>query len=247
VAEEERERQEAEAAERERVAEEIRKLEEEERQRWEAEHCAEPVHQVQAPESPMWVDDGSGDDRDAEEEMKKKGKGKEKDGWEIIGGSGRCKVCQKEETACKINLGEIEKWRKSTEKGKVYKKAPPATSCQRCMEVRQKPCILPATEECQRKMEKPGKPLANEAVSSAFRQFGREEAFGGRGLRASAQEETEEGGRKNVDGRGILDGGCRYAGVDCSRYRPLRQGSRVAELPAAATGGGTRGERDCVR
>jgi len=39
----------------------------------------------------------------------------------------------------------------------VYKKAPAATSCQRCMEVRRKPCILPATEECRRKMEKSGK------------------------------------------------------------------------------------------
>jgi len=126
VAEEEREWQEAEAAERERVAEEIRKLEEEEHQRREAEHRTEAVRQVQAPESLMRVNDGSGDDRDAEEEAEKKGKEEEKDGWEIVGGSGRCKACQKEETACKINLGEIEKWWKSTEKGKVYKKAPPA-------------------------------------------------------------------------------------------------------------------------
>ena len=136
AAEEEREKQEAEAAERERVAEEVWRLEEEERQRRDAEHCVEVVHQVQAPESPMRVDDGLGDDGDAEEETEKKGKGKEKNGWEIVRGSGRCKACRKEETACKINLGEIEKWQKSTEKGKVYKKAPPATSCQRCMEVR---------------------------------------------------------------------------------------------------------------
>jgi len=158
VAEEERERQEAKVAEQERVAEEIQKLEEEERQRREAEHRAEVVRQVQAPESLMRVDDGSGDDGDVEEEVEKKGKGKEKDRWEIVRGSGRCKACRKEETACKINLGEIEKWRKSTEKGKVYKKAPPATSCQRCMEVRRKPCILLATEECRWKMEKSGKP-----------------------------------------------------------------------------------------
>jgi len=148
------------------VVEEIRKLEEEERQRREAEHCAEAVRQVQAPESPMRVNDGSGDNGDAEEEMEKKGKGKEKDGWEIVGGSGRCKVCRKEETACKINLGEIEKWQKSTEKGKVYKKALPATS-QRCMEVRRKPCILLATEECRRKMEKPGKSMKLTVAPSA--------------------------------------------------------------------------------
>ena len=140
-----------------RVAEENWKLEEKEHQRWEAEHCAEAVHQVQAPESPMQIDDESGDDRDAEEEMEKKGKGKEKNGWEIVRGSGRCNACQEEETACKIYLVEIERWWKSTEKGKVYKKAPPSTSCQRCMEVRQKPCILPAVAECQWKMEKPGK------------------------------------------------------------------------------------------
>ena len=95
----------------------------------------------------MWVDDGSGDDGDAEEETeKKKGKEKEKEksGWEIVGGSGRCNACRKEETPCKINLVEIEKWRKNTEKGKVYKKALPTTSCQRCMEMRRKPCILPS-------------------------------------------------------------------------------------------------------
>jgi len=150
VAEEERERQEAKAVERERVAEEIQKLEEEECQRQEAEHRTEAVCQVQAPESLMQVDDRSGDDRDVKEETEKKEKGKEKEKsrWEIVGGSGRCNACQKEEIACKINLGEIEKWQKSTKKGKVYKKAPPATSCQRCMEVRWKPCILPATEEC---------------------------------------------------------------------------------------------------
>jgi len=157
--EEERERQEAEAAERERVAEEIRKLEEEEHQRREVEHHAEAVRQVQAPESPMRVDDGLGDNRDAEEETetkKGKGKGKEmgkgaekdKNGWMIVGGSRRCNACQKEDTECKINLVEIEKWRKSTENRKVYKKAPPATSCQRCMETRRKPCILPAMAEC---------------------------------------------------------------------------------------------------
>jgi len=38
----------------------------------------EVVRQVQAPESPMWVDDGSGDGGDAEEDTEmKKGKGKE--------------------------------------------------------------------------------------------------------------------------------------------------------------------------
>ena len=149
--EEERERQEAKAAERERVAEEVRRQEEEERLRREAEHRAEAVRQVQAPASPMRVDngseDGSGDDKEAEEEPEKK-KEKEKNGWMIVGGSGRCLACQKEDTECRINLVEIEKWRKNTEKGKVYKKAPPATSCQRCMETRRKPCILPATEEC---------------------------------------------------------------------------------------------------
>ena len=55
---------------------------------------------------------------------------------------------------------------------------------------------------------------ADEAVGSAFRQFGREEAFGGRGSRASAQEETEEGGKETVDGGGVSDGGRGNAGRD---------------------------------
>jgi len=220
AAEEERERQEAKAAERERAAEEVRRLEEEEHLRREAEHRAEAVRQVQAPASPMRVDngsgDGSGDDEDAEEETeKKKGKGKEtekekeneKNGWMIVGGSGRCLACRKDDTECRINLVEIEKWQKNTEKGRAYKKAPPTTSCQRCMEIRRKPCILPATEDGET-----GE--ADEAVGSSFCQFGREEAFGGCGSRASAQEETEEGGKEIVDGGGVLDGGCGYAGRD---------------------------------
>jgi len=90
---------------------------------------------------------------------------------------------------------------------------------------------------------------ADKDVSSAFRQFGQEEAFGGHGSRVSTQEETEEGGRKNVDGRGISDGDCGYAGGDGGGYHTLHQGSGVAELPAAATGGSTRGEWewDCIR
>ena len=180
AAEEERERQEAEAAERERAVEEVRRLEEEECLRREAEHRAEAVRQVQAPASPMRVDngsgDGSGDDEESEEETEKnKGKGKEsekgaekeKNGWMIVGGSGRCLACRKDDTECRINLVEIEKWQKNTEKGRAYKKAPPATSCQRCMEIRRKPCILPATEECRRKMGKPGKPTKPSVAPSA--------------------------------------------------------------------------------
>ena len=110
--EEEREWQEAEAVEWERAVEEVRGLEEE-RQKREAEHPVEAVRQGQAPASSMWVDnglgDGSGDDEDVEEETeKKKGKGKEtekgtekeKNGWMIIGGSGRCLACRKEDTEC---------------------------------------------------------------------------------------------------------------------------------------------------
>jgi len=179
--EEERERQEAEAAEQERAAEEVRRLEEEERLRQEAEHRAEAVRQVQAPASPMQVDNGSGDrlgdDEDAEEETEKKkgkvketekGKENEKNGWMIVGGSGRCLVCQKEDTECRINLVVIKKWWKNTEKGRAYKRAPPGTSCQRCMEIRWKPCILLATEECRQKMGKPGKPMMMPTVRCAW-------------------------------------------------------------------------------
>ena len=120
--------------------------------------------------------DGSGDNEESEEETEKnKGKGKEsekgaekeKNGWMIVGGSGRCLACRKDDTECRINLVEIEKWQKNTEKGRAYKKAPPATSCQRCMEIRRKPCILPATEECRRKMGKPGKPTKPSVAPSA--------------------------------------------------------------------------------
>ena len=232
AAEEEQERQEAEAAERERVAEEIRKLEEEEHQRWEAEHRAEAVRQVQAPESPMRVDDGSGDDGDAEEEAEKKGKEKEKekDGWEIVGGSGRCKACRKEETACKINLGEIEKWRKSTEKGKVYKKAPAATSCQRCMEVRRKPCILPATEECRQKMGKLGKPMKPLVAPSA--------SLGGkRPLEDAGQGLPPKKKQKKAEGKLLTEGEFRMEVVDTldGIERRLRQQWVEAARLAKAT------------
>ena len=78
MAEEEWERQKAEAVEQERGAEETQKLEEEEHQRLEVEHHMEAACQVQASESLMQVDNGLGDNRDVEEETEKKGKGKEK-------------------------------------------------------------------------------------------------------------------------------------------------------------------------
>jgi len=147
-------------------------------------------HQVQAPESPMWVNDGLGDDGDAEEEMEKKGK--EKNRWEIIGGSGRCKACWKEETACKINLGEIEKWQKSTEKGKVYKKALPA-ACHLLSEVHGGEAEALHSSGHGRMSTEDGKTReANEAIGSTFCQFGQEEAFGGHRSRASAQEKQKK-------------------------------------------------------
>jgi hypothetical protein len=47
---------------------------------------------------------------------------------------------------CRINLGEIEKWRKDVEAGKQFARHPMDTNCMRCTE-KQKACALPATEK----------------------------------------------------------------------------------------------------
>ena len=78
------------------------------------------------------------------------------------------------------------------EKGKVYKKALPATSCQRCMEVRWKPCILPATEECRWKMEKPGKPTKMSVAPSASSGGKRPLEDMDRGLQPKKKQKKEE-------------------------------------------------------
>ena len=122
----------------------------------------------------MEVDIAEGGDRvdsaeEAEAEKSTKGKGKEKkerNGWEIVGGRGRCAACLKEGTACVINLSQIEQWRKKVQEGKKFMKAPADTSCQQCVEVRRKVCMLPATEECQKAIEKGKKSTAAPSVGS---------------------------------------------------------------------------------
>ena len=85
--------------------------------------------------SPMQVDDEKREEREKTKE-KKKEEGKEGAAWEIVGGSGRCSVCRKEDTECQINLVVIEKWRKDIKAGKKFSKAPTGTSCKRCTSIR---------------------------------------------------------------------------------------------------------------
>jgi len=165
------------------VAEEIRKLEEEERQRWEAEHRAEAVRQVQAPESLMRVDDG-----DAEEETEtKKGKGKEtgkeaekdKNGWMIVGGSGRCNACRKEDMECEKKSGRD---REVAEEHGEREGVQEGTARHLLPEVHgdEVEALFPSGHSGM--LTEDGEiGEANEADCSAFCQFGQEEAFGGRG------------------------------------------------------------------
>jgi hypothetical protein len=67
-------------------------------------------------------------------------------GWFQVGGAGRCALCEKDGDECAINLAGIEKWRASFQAGRRYRKAPPQTSCKRCLE-KKKGCDLPATQE----------------------------------------------------------------------------------------------------
>src|SRR6266568_4375912 len=129
AAEEERERQDAEVQ---KLVEELEVL-----RRAEAE-WAEEVRRVQSSSggagataggaggtaaSPMQVNDQS-EEGEGETKEKKKGKGKEGVAWEIVGGSGRCNACQKEDTECRIQLAVIEKWRKDIKAGKKFSKVP---------------------------------------------------------------------------------------------------------------------------
>ena len=101
--------------------------------------------------SPMRVNDQL-EGGEGETKEKKKGKGKEGIAWEIVGGSGRCNVCRKEDTECRIQLAAIEKWREDIKAGKKFSKAPTGTSCKRCVSIRRKTCLLPAMTECRKKL-----------------------------------------------------------------------------------------------
>jgi len=167
AAEEERERQDAEVW---KLAEELEVL-----RRAEAER-AEEVRRVQLSSggaggtavSPMRVDDQL-EEGEGETKEKKKGKGKEGVAWEIVGGSRRCNACRKEDTECRIQLAAIEKWREDIKAGKKFSKAPTGTSCKRCVSIRRKTCLLPATTECQEKLSGTKAKVAPSASSGGKR------------------------------------------------------------------------------
>ena len=100
----------------------------------------------------MQVDDESREEGEKTKE-KKKEKGKEGAAWEIVGGSGRCSTCQKEDTECRINLAVIKKWQEDIKAGKKFSKAPTGTSCKRCASIRRKSCLLPASLKCRKKLK----------------------------------------------------------------------------------------------
>jgi len=116
----------------------------------------------------MRVDDQS-EGGEGETKEKKKGKGKEGVAWEIVGGSGRCNVCWKEDTKCRIKLAAIKKWREDIKAGKKFSKAPTGTSCERCVSIRRKTCLLPATTECREKLGRMKAKVAPSASSGEKR------------------------------------------------------------------------------
>ena len=92
-------------------------------------------------------------------ERPKKGKGKAEgskgygDGWEIVGGAGRCIACVKSNAQCVINTGAIDNWRVEMAAGKHFKRNPPGTNCRRCRG-KKHACYLPATAELREAMKK---------------------------------------------------------------------------------------------
>jgi len=64
-------------------------------------------------------------------------------------------------------LVAIEKWQEGIKAGRKFLKAPTGTSCERCVTIRRKKCLLPATLECHEKVgETKVKALAVPSASS---------------------------------------------------------------------------------
>jgi len=70
-------------------------------------------------------------------------------GLVIVGGAGRCDVCVREDTPCKISLPAIDKWQADMKSGMVFHKNLSGTNCKKCVSDRKKCCILPVTKEMQ--------------------------------------------------------------------------------------------------
>ena len=92
------------------------------------------------------VEDTGRVDRGKEKEVKKeKGKKREEEkrgiGLVIVGGAGRCDVCIREDTPCKISLLAIDKWRADVKSGMVFHKNLSGTNCKKCASNRKKCCI----------------------------------------------------------------------------------------------------------
>ena len=88
------------------------------------------------------------------------------DGWNLVGGAGKCAGCIKEGEDCAINVAAIEKWRTACRSGTVNQRAPPHTSCKRCLE-RKKACELPATKEMRDRMQRMGSEAAPSLAATA--------------------------------------------------------------------------------
>lgn len=80
------------------------------------------------------VDDQGGEDGREDEEP-----------WATVEGTGRCRLCVKTDSQCRIKLGFVEKWKADVEGGKTFFRNPPGTLCERCHEKKKK-CELPATK-----------------------------------------------------------------------------------------------------
>jgi len=92
------------------------------------------------------VEDTGRVDRGKEKEVKKeKGKKREEEkggiGLVIVGGAGRCDVCVREDTPCKISLLAIDKWQADVKSGMVFHKNLSGTNCKKCASNRKKCCI----------------------------------------------------------------------------------------------------------
>ena len=70
----------------------------------------------------------------------------------MVGGSGRCCMCVKDDVQCHVNTTAILQWRECAEEGKVTAHAPTGTSCERCNTSLKRTCELPGTADLREKV-----------------------------------------------------------------------------------------------
>ena len=112
----------------------------------------------------------------------------------MVGGSGHCRECMKDDVQCHVNTTAILRWRERVKEGKVTACAPTGTSCERCNTSLKRTCELPGTADLREKVnQKKAELAAQKKKADAEKKEGGETKAPGRLKRKAADDRGSAG------------------------------------------------------